>query len=86
MVEYVNGARLSPALQSEAKRRYVHRFTCTHVPAWARQPRADGTHYEPQFANCDAWLANTDFPVTRTGRLSDRPSACQSRPTWPWRS
>jgi len=86
MVEYVNGASLSLALQAEAKRRYVHRFTCTHVPGWARLPRPDGTRYEPQFADCNDWLANTDFPVTSTGRLSDRPSTCRSRPTWPCRS
>jgi hypothetical protein len=85
-VNYVNGAALPAPLQEEVKRRYVHRFTCTHVPAWVRNiPAPDGHPYEPHFRDDSDWLANTDFPVTRSGRLANRPSACISRPTWPWR-
>jgi hypothetical protein len=83
MVDYVNGARLSPALQQEARRRYVHRFTGEHAPAWTRSPRPCGRPYPVHFRDDSDWLANTDFPVTKAGRLADRPSACQSRPTWP---
>lgn len=86
MVDYVNGSKLSPALRLEARRRYVHRFTGEHVPAWARQPRPDGTAYPVQFADDADWLANTDFPVTKAGALASRPSDCRSRPTWPGRA
>lgn len=83
MVDYVNGAELSPELRRAALARYVHRFTAEHVPAWARQPRPDGTPYPVQFASDADWLANTDFPVTKAGQLAERPSDCRSRPTWP---
>lgn len=78
MVEYVNGMSLAPATRREALARYVHRYTRRHVPAWAR-----GTNYKPQFADDADWLANTDFPVTKSGRLANHPEGCRSRPTWP---
>ena len=83
MVEYVNGADLPASLQREAKARYVHRFTGDNVPAWTRAPRPCGNPYPLQFRNDADWLANTDFPVTKAGRLAARPSDCRSRPTWP---
>ena len=83
MVEYVNGRDLPAALQREAKARYVHRFTGDNRPAWADTPRPCGNPYPLQFRDDADWLANTDFPVTRAGRLADHPGACRSRPTWP---
>ena len=83
MVVMINGKDLPPALQREALRSYVHRFTGEHVPAWARHPRPDGRAYPLQFASDAEWLANTRFPVTKAGRLAKRPSICESRPTWP---
>ena len=83
MVDYVNGLALSPALQVECKRRYVHRFTREHVPAWARKPRPDGRPYPVQFASDSEWLAKSFFPVTARGKLASRPSDCRSHPTWP---
>jgi hypothetical protein len=83
MVEYVNGARLSPALQAEAKRRYPHRYTLEHAPAWARSLRPCGRPYPVQFRDDSDWLANTEFPVTKAGALAKRPAHCRSAPTWP---
>jgi hypothetical protein len=62
---------------------YVHRFTKQHVPAWARHPRVDGKPYMPQFADDADWLANTEFAVTKSGRLDMRTNKCFSTPTWP---
>lgn len=83
MVDYVNGAQLPARLQSQAKARYVHRFTADHKPAWAAKPMPNGNAYPVQFASDADWLANTDFPVTKRGKLAYRPSDCYSRPTWP---
>lgn len=83
MPTMTRGTDLPPRLQREALARYVHRFTAEHVPAWAREPRPDGRPYPVQFANDADWLAHTDFPVTRRGEISARPSSCYSRPTWP---
>ena len=83
MVDYVNGLALSPALQAECKRRYVHRFTREHVPTWARQLEQQGRPCPVQFASDAEWLANTSFPVTARGKLANRPGACRSNPTWP---
>ena len=83
MVEYVNGAKLSAALQRDARARYVHRFTGDNRPAWTRAPRACGRPYPLQFKDDADWLANTVFPVTKAGALAARPGACQSSPTWP---
>lgn len=62
---------------------YVHRFTKEHKPAWARKPRPDGTAYAVQFASDTDWLAHTDFEVTKSGRLDNRATYCESSPTWP---
>ena len=84
MVEYVNGARLSPALQVEARRRYVHRYTADNAPAWAYALRPCGRPYPVQFRDDADWLANTEFAVTKAGKLASRPGACRSTPTWPF--
>lgn len=82
MVEMVRGTDLPETLRREALRSYLNRYTKTHVPAWARN-----THYRPQFADDQDWLANTLFPVivrrSRMIRLARRPSDCESSPTWP---
>lgn len=83
MAHYVNGASLPRHLQREALARYVYRYTGDHKPAWAAKEWKDGKPYPVQFKDDADWLAHTEFPVTRSGRLSDRPSACLSRPTWP---
>jgi len=50
----------------EACARYGHRFTQDHVPAWSRQPFADGTFPAPQFRSDREWYELTIFP-RRTG-------------------
>lgn len=79
----VKGSDLPPALQREALRRWVHRFTKDHVPAWARDPMPDGRPYPVQFASDADWLANTVFSLTASGRFSERDRYCRSTPTWP---
>ncbi len=77
----VKGTQLPYQQQRMALASYVHRFTGTHTPAWARKPRSDGTAYPVQFKDDADWLANTEFPVTKSGRLGR--GDCYSRPTWP---
>lgn len=78
MVAMVKGTDLAPSVQEEAKRRFVHRFTKTHVPKWAA-----GTNYPVQFRDDDDWLANTLFYVRKDGQLSNVHKSCRSNPTWP---
>lgn len=62
---------------------YVHRYTRTHKPTWARGMWRDGKDYPLQFDSDADWLANTRFAVLRNGRLDHRHTECESRPTWP---
>src|SRR5215467_8274189 len=45
----------------QATPRYIHRFTCDHVPAWALLRRVDGTFYAPQYASDRQWYDHTKF-------------------------
>lgn len=74
----MKGSDLNPVARGEALRRFVHRFTGDHVPAWAKQPRPDGRPYEPPFKSDDAWLAHTYFCVTKYGQLDERAKYCES--------
>lgn len=66
----------------EARRAYVHRFTCDHVPAWAMRARPDGRFYAPHYASDSEWYGATIFPGER--HLSRRSRHCQSDgQTWP---
>lgn len=83
------GDLLPAALQADALRAYLHRFTREHVPQWARKPRDNGEPYPVQFASDKEWLARTLFPVTvrKGGKLGDHTRAdnahCRSFPSWP---
>lgn len=79
----IAGSHLGPHMQGVVKRAFPHRFTGDNVPAWAAQPRPDGTAYPVQFKDDADWLANTFFWITAKGELAKRPNSCQSRPTWP---
>ena len=79
----VKGTQLSADQQRQAKAMYVHRFTKEHVPTWAKQPRPDGSAYEPHFASDDEWLANSEFAVTNSGKFDARHRYHISHPTWP---
>lgn len=74
------GSLLHPADREEVKRRFVHRFTGDHRPAWVK----DETKTPLQFANDDDWLSHTTFAIRKSDRrLDDRATSCQSSPTWP---
>jgi hypothetical protein len=77
------GTDLPYALQQQAKRLYVHRFTGDHKPYWANHTTLMGKPYPVQFADDADWLANTHFEVTKKGACSRRVVHCQSNPTWP---
>lgn len=79
----VRGTDLTPALQAEAKRLYVHRYTGDHKPLWANRPMPSGAAYPVQFADDADWLANTHFEITQKGAFSRRVVHCVSNPTWP---
>lgn len=79
----INGKALPYAMQQEAKRLYVHRFTGDHKPLWANTTMLCGKPYPVQFANDEEWLAHTEFEVTKKGRFSRRETYCHSQPTWP---
>lgn len=57
---------MRPISFEEACRRYVHRFTMEHVPAWATLPRPvlqtkDKRYYAPQFRSDREWYDATRF-------------------------
>lgn len=80
---WVPGILLSPRDQQHVLSAFVHRFTKTHVPAWAKFVFPDGRRYKPQFKDDQDWLANTRFAVTQNGSLDMRVQNCESTPTWP---
>lgn len=79
------GSAMPESLREEAKRRFVHRFTREHVPAWAATPAPNGKFCAPQYASDEEWLANTRFALARGGAEFDRRcSHCESGgQTWP---
>lgn len=77
------GNELSALDQRYVLSAFVHRFTKDHKPAWSRKLRDDGKPYPVQFASDADWLANTEFAVTRDGRIDRRCHECYSTPTWP---
>lgn len=80
---FVLGSTLPAAIQAECLRRFPHRYTKEHIPAWAKRPRPNGKPYRPQFATDAEWLASTLFAVTQKGILDARVDYCESTPTWP---
>jgi hypothetical protein len=84
----VKGSDLKPETQTEALRRYVHRFTGAHKPEWAYRSFVNvhgkkQAHFV-QFKDDREWLEHTYFEVTKAGDLSDRVKYCESYPTWPY--
>lgn len=78
-MKQLNGAELSDANKHRALNRYVHRWTRDHKPKWVHDAKATPV----QFASDADWLANTRFWVRKDGKLAERPSHCESNPTWP---
>lgn len=77
------GDTLSPEDRAHVLRSYLHRYTRTHRPGWAKKGTWNGLPFPVQFATDEEWLANTDFAVTANGRLDLRSRYCMSTPTWP---
>lgn len=81
---FTTGSTLAVDVQRDCLARFVHRYTMQHVPSWARQPMPNGRYYAPQYRTDAEWLANTEFAVTREGRLAANHRYCQSRnQSWP---
>jgi hypothetical protein len=78
MAKQVLGSALSREVQCEVLRRFVHRYTGEHVPAWAKQPRPDGRAYQPHFPTDADWLRCTKFWVRPDGELDGRYNRCES--------
>lgn len=83
MPALIRGSEMKVKTQNDAKRRFVHRFTFMHRPAWAYSKRPDGSSYMPHFHDDADWLANTFFWVCKDGTLSDAYKYCESHPTFP---
>lgn len=79
----VLGTNLSPRLQKEVLRVFVHRYTADHKPQWANSPMQNGNAYKPQFQNDAEWLSHTYFYVTKNHALAKR-RCCESHPTFPY--
>lgn len=79
----VPGSELTQEDQRHVLSTYVHRFTRTNKPAWARAEWKDGKPYPLQFASDKEWLRHTEFAVRNDGRLDKRHNSCHSTPTWP---
>lgn len=62
---------------------FVHRFTRDHRPRWSESQMPDGKPYPVQFASDAAWLAHTEFAITKSGLVNRRIKHCRSCPTWP---
>lgn len=75
----LSGNELAPHVQADALRRFVHRFTESRRPDWAKA----NPNYKPQFRDDADWLANSRFHVTKRGELDGRRRYCESSPTWP---
>lgn len=72
----------------QAKARFVNRFTCEHVPQWAKSMRfrPEGldhdVYYAPQYASDLEWYNNTTFPGEE-GHIGGGLYCLSSAPTWP---
>ncbi len=73
---------MRPLTFDEAKRRYVHRYTMEHVPAWALNSASSGKYYAPQYRSDREWYDNTEFPGE--GSVEVKSSYCHSsNQSWP---
>lgn len=65
----------------QACAQYVHRFTCEHIPGWARKPRADGRYYAPHYRSDREWYDNTLFHGE--SEMAGRKHCYSTGQTWP---
>lgn len=74
--EWVYGACLNADLRKQVLARFVNRHTGEHRPKWVeRDPPRD---YKPLYATDLEWLHNTEFAVTKGGKLDARVLHCIS--------
>lgn len=66
----------------QACARYVHRFTCEHVPQWATRPLGHGRFYAPHFRTDREWYDATLFPG-EPEHMNGRKHCQTSNQTWP---
>ncbi len=66
----------------QAKREYVNRYTCDHVPNWATKPAPNGKYYAPQYKSDEEWFALTVFPP-HTPDWCRKTDCYSSNQTWP---
>lgn len=66
----------------EAKRRYLSRFTCEHIPVWAKYPRKDGSYYAPHYLTDLEWYNSTAFPG-EPDCAADETSCFSHSQSWP---
>lgn len=71
------GNKLTDEARRNALARFVHRYTRDHKPSWVAKETP------VQFASDADWLAHTLFWVRKDGSIAERPSHCESTPTWP---
>ena len=69
---------------TEAKARYVHRFTMDFVPRWARATAPNGKYYAPQYASDAEWFACTLFPPNNPYHRKNCHSASPTFPLGQW--
>lgn len=72
-MEWKLGTELAPEEQRKALARYVYRMTFENIkarPAMAAYMWEN--HYRMSIISDAQWLASTDFPVDKRGRLSER--------------
>jgi hypothetical protein len=69
---------------SEAKRRYVHRYTMEHVPAWSQTAAPNGKFYAPQYRSDKEWFEASRFPPDPICYGSDCYSSGQTWPLGQW--
>lgn len=69
----------------DACRRYIHRSTMEHVPAWAKEARPDGSFYAPHYRSDREWYDSTRFPGEPEHIMGKQHRGhCDSRgATWP---
>lgn len=70
----VRGDLLNAEARRDALQKFNSRWTGDHTPTWARKSNYKGPHY----ATDQDWLADTDFLVTKSGRLDERARFCYS--------
>ena len=65
----------------QAKAQFVHRYTCEHVPAWAKEKSASGKYCAPQYATDQEWYDKTYF--YGESELATKKFCYTTDPSWP---